>query len=261
MKFHFLKLAIPAVLFFAGCSEDDDVDNQAPTISNVSLNGMTENIIIAAGTEIEFDAHFEDNVQLGQYRLNIHDNFDGHSHGRVLASNFSYSKTQDLEGTSQTVHEHIPVPADATPGSYHFSILYFDADGNEGEPKFLQFEIVDAANQPLIEITSHDVLQEMEVEPGSSIILAGKIEDPDGLEEVHVQLAEEHDHDHEHGKIAEDPLFDQKLQLEGITSWELSNVGTIQIPEDASPGHYALNISATDTKGYKKTISIEVHIQ
>ncbi len=256
----FLRFALPAVLFFAGCSEDD-VDNVAPTISNVTLNGMPENIIINAGTEIEFDAQFEDNVQLGQYRINIHDNFDGHNHGRVLASNFSYSHTQDLEGTSETVHEHIPVPADATPGPYHFSVQYFDAEGNEGEPKFLQFEIADPANQPIIEITSHDILQEIEVEVGGSIRLEGKIEDPDGLDEVHVQLAAEHDHDHEHGKVSEDPIFDQELSLDGATSWEFSNMSAIQIPEDASPGHYALDISATDTEGYTKTVSIEISIQ
>ena len=258
----FFKLVLVSTVFFMGCSVDDDsVDNTAPIVRNISLNGLTENIIISAGSEIEFDAEFEDDIQLGQYRINIHDNFNGHSHGKTLASEFSYPATHDLEGKSQTVHKHIPVPTDATPGPYHFTLLYFDAAGNEGEPKFLQFEIADPSNQPVIEITSHDILQEIEVAPGNSIRLQGWIEDPDGLEEVHIRLAPEHEDDHNHGRLRDEALFDQEFVLNGATTWEFSEMGGIDIPEDAAHGHYELVIRASDLEGYQKTVFIEVHVE
>src|SRR5690606_10325437 len=123
----------------------DDIDSAAPTVKNLSLNGMSENISIIAGTEVDFEAEFEDDVQLGQYRFDIHNNFDGHSHGRIL-EDFSLSGTYDLEGNAHAVHEHIDVPSNATPGEYHFTLQFFDAAGNEGEVAVLVFEIVDPAN-------------------------------------------------------------------------------------------------------------------
>src|SRR5690606_33951422 len=137
--------------------------------------------------------------------------------------------------------EHIDVPSNATPGEYHFTLQFFDAAGNEGEVAVLVFEIVDPANQPAIDVTSHDVLTEIEVAPGGNIVLEGNINDPDGLEEVHIVLAPEAE-DHNHGNMKEEIIFEREFLLEGPLSWDFSNLGEIFIPEDTAPGHYELSI-------------------
>lgn len=259
--------SLSALTIFAGCSDDDEspVDNTAPTVSNVAINGTAENIVVMPGSEIHFDAQFEDDLLLGQYKIDIHNNFDGHSHGRIASTDFSFTQIYDLTGRTEAVHEHIEVPEDATPGDYHFSLQYFDAVGNEGDIVFLEFDIADPANQPQINITSHNVNEAIEVHPGGQIALAGTIEDPDGLQEVHIQLMlpnDEHDHDgHAHGRLSEDPLFDLEIPLDGVNSWNLDQAGEILIPEDAAVGHYDLTIRVTDLEGFENAVSIEVHIE
>lgn len=264
IKSIFYLLSLSALTIFVGCSDDDGspVDNSAPSAQNVLINGADDDIVVTTDTEMEFDAQFEDDVLLGQYRISIHNNFDGHTHGKILATDdFTFSGTYDLTGKTETVHEHIDVPADATPGAYHFTLQYFDAAGNEGEVIVMDFEIADPANQPQINVTSHNSNEEIELQPGDILQLEGTVEDPDGLEEVHIQLLHEEDDNHDHGKVNEEAFFDKELMLDGATSWNFDQLEGIAIPEDAEVGHYELKIKAVDTADYEKLISFEVHVE
>src|SRR5690606_29709004 len=75
------------------CSNDDDgaLDNAAPTVSDATLNDASEDIIVEPNSTMHFDAQFVDDVLLGQYKVDIHNNFNGHSHGRVAADPFIFS--------------------------------------------------------------------------------------------------------------------------------------------------------------------------
>jgi len=71
-----------------------------------------------------------DNEELSQYKIDIHDNFDCHDHGKSLAP-WSVLETVDVTGTEQTVNKTLEVPADVRAGNYHFDVKLLDAAGNE----------------------------------------------------------------------------------------------------------------------------------
>lgn len=247
---------------FSGCSEDENaVDDQAPTVADVKLNGLDENIIIQPGTEMQFDARFQDNILLGQYKIDIHNNFKDHGHGRIVENqDFTFSAVYDLAGKSETVHEHIDVSSEATPGAYHFTLQFFDAVGNEGEIKALTFEIADPSGQPTITITSPDPSIPVQIAAGKNLSVEGLVEDPDGLKVVHVALLPEGE-DHSHERDSENALFEKEILLHGATSWNFDYLGTIELSEGIALGHYELSITAEDMQGNTSRVTIEVHVE
>ncbi|MGK7393637.1 MAG: DUF4625 domain-containing protein [Candidatus Cyclobacteriaceae bacterium M3_2C_046] len=259
-KLFLFVLSVSAMLFLTNCDEDDDpIDLTAPTIQNVTLNEQTENIQVNPGDDIHFDAELADDQLLGQLKIDIHDNFDGHQHGRVAATPFSLERIIDLIGRTQTIHEDVEVPADAATGPYHFNIQFFDAAGNEGELMTIEFEIVDEAEQPTITITTPDPDTETEVAPGGSFAITGAVSDPDGLEELHMMLMHEEEDDHSHGRISEEVLWEKEWLLEGAL--EASFDEQVTIPANAETGHYILRIKAEDVAGNVKILKAEVHIE
>ena len=77
-------LLIPLLLLtiFVACSDDDsEVDKEKPTI-DLSIDGAfpVNCETIYFGEEFELKMRFTDNVELGSYGIDIHNNFDHHSH-------------------------------------------------------------------------------------------------------------------------------------------------------------------------------------
>jgi hypothetical protein len=111
------------------CGNDDPEaqDTEAPVITVASpAMGST----FEAGSQIRFEAEIEDNVGLAICNVNIHSNFDGHSHARIAASPLSYEKSFTLTGKKASINELIDIPADATPGNYHFIVKAIDEARN-----------------------------------------------------------------------------------------------------------------------------------
>ena len=112
-----------------GCGNDDPEaqDTEAPVIKVASpvMGGTFE-----AGSQIRFEAEIEDNVGLAICNVNIHSNFDGHSHARMAASPLTFEKSFTLTGKKASVTELINIPVDATPGNYHFIVKAIDAARN-----------------------------------------------------------------------------------------------------------------------------------
>ena len=113
-------------------------DNEDLTKPEISLNSPEEGAVFLIGDEdgVCFDADLEDDVMLSSYKLNIHSNFDGHGHARLdnaSTVDFRLEQTYDISGKKNAhVHHHdIVIPANATPGKYHFMIFCTDASGNE----------------------------------------------------------------------------------------------------------------------------------
>ena len=73
-------------LFFTSCSSDDDnggLDNQAPVIT---INEPTVEEVFSLGGEVHLDIDVEDDKELASYKIDIHNNFDGHDHGRSTSA-------------------------------------------------------------------------------------------------------------------------------------------------------------------------------
>ncbi len=138
MKTKFFTFAILAAIALSttSCSNDNTGDTTPPVIK---LIAPTENGLLEIGDEhgVHFDMQLTDNVGLANYKVEIHNNFDGHTHSRAEESqktvDFTFNKVWKLEGQKNTsIHHHeIVIPKNATPGKYHMMVYCTDLAGNE----------------------------------------------------------------------------------------------------------------------------------
>ncbi|TVR84086.1 MAG: DUF4625 domain-containing protein [Chitinophagaceae bacterium] len=131
----FLKGLLPLLIIsmvFVACSKDEDTE--APVIVVTSPQDHAE---INAGGHFHVRANFTDNEELASWKIDIHDNFDGHSH-KVSHKGWSFVETGDLSGTSDNIDIRVDVPEDAHHGDYHLLVFALDAAGNES---FVELDI------------------------------------------------------------------------------------------------------------------------
>ena len=125
-------LAVSAVLFTACEKENSDVTKPVIKLEEPE-NGDTLLIGDTHGVHLEMD--LSDDVMLKSYKIDVHNNFDGHSHTRAGdgTTPFSFKKEYDLTGKREAhIHHHdIKIPDTATPGKYHLMIYCTDEAGNE----------------------------------------------------------------------------------------------------------------------------------
>ena len=149
-------------LSFNACGSDDDKDMTPPVIS---ADGITANPINCQqyhpGDVIPFHYVMLDNQELGNFNIEIHNNFDHHTHS-TEADDHDHDHEMgecddDEEHEHENEHEHehsegnawvynrdftipagqrqydarvdIPIPADAALGDYHFMIRLTDRAG------------------------------------------------------------------------------------------------------------------------------------
>jgi len=174
MKQTSLLFALSMVVLFA-CSTDGDTDKDMtrPTITDQGLaeQGLVANPIdcqvYQRGDTIHFCYAFTDDTELGNFNIEIHNNFDHHTHG-TSASECDHDDDHEAdaellrrlqaEGKTDTLWVYnrdfaipagqcsyvarvdIPVPADKMPGHYHFAIRVTDRAGWQ-ELKAIDLEV------------------------------------------------------------------------------------------------------------------------
>lgn len=139
--------ALLSFLFlFHSCNSDDNnngVDNEKPVIDFTVENAFpTSCATVTKGQSFIFKARFTDNLELGSYSLDIHNNFNHHSHDTEVAScNMEPVKTPVNPFTRISTHtieeglieyiaqQEITIPEDIDPGDYHFMIKLTDKQG------------------------------------------------------------------------------------------------------------------------------------
>ena len=142
-----IKLIVPIIFFIliAGCSKKDDVsiDTEYPVIDISSSNAFPIQCSeVTRGEKLIFKAKFSDNSALGSYSLDIHHNFDHHTHSTEVAvctmnpvktavKPFLFINTFEIPvGTrSYEATKEILIPLDIDPGDYHFMIKLTDKEG------------------------------------------------------------------------------------------------------------------------------------
>lgn len=137
------------VLGLTACSGDEFIDTQKPVIQ---LNTPKEGVKIQAGSLIELDMQVSDDQMLGSYKVDIHENSEGHVHAAKLTHTqaqqveFSFHKQWSLAGQLQAriQHTEIEIPENAEVGMYHFVVYVLDAAGNQSM-EARNFEIVTPA--------------------------------------------------------------------------------------------------------------------
>lgn len=120
---------------FTACEDNNDNDTTPPTIN---LLEPAEGDVLKIGSDIHFELELSDNEMLGSYKVDVHSNFDGHTHSRAIKNEgetiaFSFQKSWDLSDQKNAkIHHHeIVIPENATPGKYHLMVFCTDKAGNE----------------------------------------------------------------------------------------------------------------------------------
>lgn len=126
-------------MVFIAC-DDDEVDTTKPEITVVAPEAET---IYHPGETITIQATFTDNIELDSYKIDIHDNFDGHDHDHKKSTNseepFIFSGSWDFEKglkSATITNTEIVIPElidgeEVAHGEYHLMIYCADAAGNE----------------------------------------------------------------------------------------------------------------------------------
>ena len=132
------------LLALASCSSDNnEIDTEYPVIDISASNAFPIQCSeITRGQKITFRAKFTDNVALGSYSLDIHHNFDHHTHStevnNCIADPIKKPVNPMLYINSVTIPngqksyeavQEITIPTDIDPGDYHFMIRLTDKEG------------------------------------------------------------------------------------------------------------------------------------
>ncbi|NJK94244.1 MAG: DUF4625 domain-containing protein [Bacteroidetes bacterium] len=136
-KISVLIYAVTIAAFVWSCSKDDDKDTTKPVIE---LEEPADGDTLFIGYDFHLEMELSDDVQLKSYKVDIHNNFDGHTHTKstAVAGVWSFTKSWDVSGSKNAhIHHHeigVPTTVDGVPiakGKYHFTVYCTDAAGNE----------------------------------------------------------------------------------------------------------------------------------
>ncbi len=251
-KLRFIFAVLTAVSLTYGCKKKDP-DSIKPVIESVLINGTASTVTASAGSTLSVTLQVSDNENLKQFKIDIHDAFDGHTHRNQP---FSTQQIYSISGKSVTVTKTISLPHDAASGPYDVLITALDESGNESDI-VLRHLVITQTGQPVIHITAPNVTEELDYRPGDILTLQGTITDDVDLEEIHIKLVSES------GSAV---VYDEDFDLSGTAdlSWDFAELVTqskeILIPHSTVPGHYALIIRAKDNEGNLTLVSYHVHI-
>lgn len=150
MKKCFLLLPL-LLLMITACGDDDKRDLCYPTISSVEIEACPVNCQqFFLGEVIKFHYGFHDDVELGNFSIEIQNNFDHHAHSTstVVCENdpdkapvapWVYNKSFDIPSGryDYDAQVDIPIPTNIDPGDYVFTLRLNDAAGWQEQRVFL----------------------------------------------------------------------------------------------------------------------------
>ncbi len=134
-----------AFLAMSSCSGDDDneaKDMEKPEITDGALPSPIDCEVYHKGDVIPFRYTFTDNAELGSFNIEIHNNFDHHTHStsagdcpldpkKTPVNPWVYNEDTAIPGGLKTYDAKvdITVPDDVDTGDYHFMVRLTDKSG------------------------------------------------------------------------------------------------------------------------------------
>lgn len=125
--------ALASLFILSACSESDAADTIKPVINLIE---PADNDTLRIGADVHLEMELSDDVMLGSYKIEIHNNFNDHNHGTKAVAEevpFAFNHSWNLTGKrNATIHHHeIVIPENAQPGKYHLMVYCTDEAGNE----------------------------------------------------------------------------------------------------------------------------------
>jgi hypothetical protein len=144
MKISILSLSLLCALCACSSSDDDPAkDMTLPTITDQNITANPVDCqVYQRGESIPFHYLFTDDTELGSYNIEIHNNFDHHTHStsstecamdaqKEPISPWVYNKDFSIPAALHTYDAHIDIaiPTNIDPGDYHFMVRLTDRAG------------------------------------------------------------------------------------------------------------------------------------
>lgn len=241
----FLLLAF-AAFFLIACKKSDLTP---PTIASVSVNNEAVEIInFSPGDTFVVRTSIDDNLELGQFKIDIHHDFDGHSH-KNSTIRFAEIRIKDIEGTTFNLEEIFVVPIDAATGTYHGTIRALDKEGNTSEPRLFYFNVV-RDNQPTISMNLPETISAGAFLQANGII--SSVGDAE-LKTVFIRIV---------STKTGDELLDETFTLEAnTTSWNPFEDGNVNVEIPANDDEKIIfRIRVEDSNGNNTIFETEITI-
>jgi hypothetical protein len=160
-----------AWLFFHSCKKADKESPKAAILS------PTDSVEIIAGSDLPFAALITDNEGLSQYKIDIHENFEGHAHDKSTGVIWSKVIINNISGLLASPALSIPIPENAGAGWYHLILTAVDAAGNQSEFDLRNIKIKNPADTSAPEVTLTTPIQDNSYPLGQPITLSADIMD------------------------------------------------------------------------------------
>lgn len=145
MKKQLMGICLILITIISACKKEshEEIDTEYPMIDMTADNSFPKQCnIIKRGETFVFRATVSDNVELGSVSVDIHHNFDHHTHSTEVEScdldpvktpenPFLLIQSYDIPDNLKTyqVEQEVTVPADIDSGDYHFLIRLTDNEG------------------------------------------------------------------------------------------------------------------------------------
>ncbi len=142
LKYYYFILSM---LLIASCSSDDsiDKDEEKPTITVNYTDGFPQGCsVLTKGETYNFRAQVTDNKALASYSIDIHNNFDHHTHDdqvtecdleeiKDAVNPFILMENYTIENglTSYEINVSVTIPNDIDAGDYHCAYSVTDETG------------------------------------------------------------------------------------------------------------------------------------
>ncbi len=212
------SILLIAILLTA-CRKSDAIP---PELAEISVNDIVDqDLVFQPGASFTVRTILTDDTELGQFKIDIHDDFDGHSH-KTLTEKFKEIRIKNISGTQYQLEEQFTIPANASSGTYHGTIRVLDAEGNISEAGIFHFGIY-RPEQPTISMNLPQ-----SIASGSNLEVNGQIQAQSGasLKTVKIRVR---------SLQTGNNLIEQTYTIPpSTTTWNTWTDGNISVPIPAS---------------------------
>ncbi|MCE2615797.1 MAG: DUF4625 domain-containing protein [Phocaeicola sp.] len=155
---HLVIYSLNLLLFLlvTSCSKEESHKDLEKPVIETNSDAVPQNCqVFYKGEEIPFRYTFTDNEGLGSYNIEIHNNFDHHTHStdagdcsldekKKPVQPWVYNKDFFIQENSlrYNAQVNIPIPANIDSGDYHFMVRVTDKSGWQ-ELKAVSIKILD----------------------------------------------------------------------------------------------------------------------
>lgn len=174
-------------IFFIGlalfsCSKKD---KEIPVLA---VQTPSDSAVVKAGQSFLFKASITDNEALSQFKIDIHNNFEGHNHQKVNITPWEKIIITDVSGTSANPELTVPVPESAAAGWYHMVVTAVDASGNLSEIVLKNLKVVNPADtiNPILNISTPSEGAQFAL--NSTMTISGSASDNTGLKSLKITI-------------------------------------------------------------------------